>query len=93
MSEMFCFQCEQTAGGKGCSKVGVCGKKPEVSNKQDELTCAMVSLARAASNSACSKLLLKTGSSSGMTGTSSRGSPLGAASFSTSASIRASASS
>lgn len=48
MSNMFCFQCEQTAGGKGCTKVGVCGKKPEVSNKQDELTCALIGLARAA---------------------------------------------
>ncbi len=48
MSEMFCFQCEQTAGGKGCTKVGVCGKKPEVANKQDELTGAMIGLARAA---------------------------------------------
>lgn len=45
---MFCFQCEQTAGGKGCSKMGVCGKQPEVANKQDELTCALIGLARAA---------------------------------------------
>ena len=45
---MFCFQCEQTAGGKACTKMGVCGKTPEVSNKQDELTCALVGLARAA---------------------------------------------
>lgn len=46
---MFCFQCEQTAAGKGCTKSGVCGKGPEVANKQDELTCALVGLARAAS--------------------------------------------
>jgi len=45
---MFCFQCEQTAGGKGCTKVGVCGKQPDLADKQDELTCAMVGLARAA---------------------------------------------
>jgi hydroxylamine reductase len=45
---MFCFQCEQTAGGKGCTKVGVCGKQPDVAIKQDELTCALVGLARAA---------------------------------------------
>ena len=25
---MFCFQCEQTAQGKGCTAMGVCGKKP-----------------------------------------------------------------
>ncbi|MCE5284725.1 MAG: hydroxylamine reductase [Pelosinus sp.] len=48
MSNMFCFQCEQTAGGKGCTQVGVCGKKPEVATKQDELTGALVGLARAA---------------------------------------------
>ena len=47
MSNMFCFQCEQTAGGKGCVKTGVCGKKPDVANAQDELTCALVGLARA----------------------------------------------
>lgn len=45
---MFCFQCEQTAGGKGCTMSGVCGKKPDVANKQDELTCALIGLARAA---------------------------------------------
>ncbi|MBP7654402.1 hydroxylamine reductase [Candidatus Dependentiae bacterium] len=32
---MFCFQCEQTAAGKGCSKVGVCGKQPETAVLQD----------------------------------------------------------
>ena len=47
---MFCFQCEQTAGGKACTKTGVCGKSAEVSNKQDRLTCALVGLARAAEN-------------------------------------------
>ncbi|GAA0078424.1 hydroxylamine reductase [Clostridium sp. CTA-5] len=34
---MFCYQCEQTAGGKGCTKIGVCGKTPEVANLQDLL--------------------------------------------------------
>lgn len=52
MSNMFCFQCEQAAGGKGCTSIGVCGKTPVVSNKQDELTCALVGLARAAENKA-----------------------------------------
>jgi hydroxylamine reductase len=46
---MFCFQCEQTAGGKGCTKSGACGKVPEVAGKHDELTSALVGLARAAS--------------------------------------------
>jgi len=45
---MFCFQCEQTAGGKGCTRVGVCGKQPDVADKHDGLTCALVGLARAA---------------------------------------------
>lgn len=56
MSDMFCFQCEQTAGGKGCTKVGVCGKNSEVANKQDELTCALVGLGRAATKNTPSKL-------------------------------------
>ncbi|MFZ7133543.1 MAG: hydroxylamine reductase [Eubacteriales bacterium] len=48
MSNMFCFQCEQTAKGTGCTSMGVCGKTPEVSNKQDELTGALIGLGRAA---------------------------------------------
>ena len=34
---MFCYQCEQTAGGKGCTKLGVCGKTPEIAGLQDLL--------------------------------------------------------
>lgn len=34
---MFCYQCEQTAGGKGCTKVGVCSKTPEIAALQDLL--------------------------------------------------------
>lgn len=45
MSEMFCFQCEQTAGGKGCTKIGICGKKPETANLQDRLVGELVALA------------------------------------------------
>ncbi len=48
MANMFCFQCEQTAQGKGCTVSGVCGKKPDIAKKQDELTCALIGLARAA---------------------------------------------
>ncbi len=48
MSDMFCFQCEQTAGGTGCTKGGVCGKKPEVARLHDELVSALIGLARAA---------------------------------------------
>ncbi len=35
--EMFCYRCEQTANGKGCTKLGVCGKTPEIANLQDLL--------------------------------------------------------
>ena len=34
---MFCYQCEQTAKGTGCTIAGVCGKTPEVANLQDLL--------------------------------------------------------
>lgn len=50
MTEMFCFQCEQTAGGRGCTRIGVCGKDIEVAKAQDELTGTLVELARAAEN-------------------------------------------
>ena len=32
---MFCYQCQETAGGKGCTKVGVCGKTADLANLQD----------------------------------------------------------
>lgn len=35
--DMFCYQCEQTAGGKGCTKIGVCGKDSRVATLQDVL--------------------------------------------------------
>ena len=35
--EIFCYQCEQTANGKGCTRLGVCGKTPEIANLQDLL--------------------------------------------------------
>jgi len=34
---MFCYQCEQTAKGEGCTKIGVCGKQPDVAALQDLL--------------------------------------------------------
>lgn len=37
VEQMFCYQCEQTAGGKGCTKIGVCSKTPEVAALQDLL--------------------------------------------------------
>ena len=41
---MFCFQCEQTAKGEGCTKVGVCGKPAEVGELQDLLVYALKGL-------------------------------------------------
>lgn len=46
--QMFCFQCEQTAGCTGCTgKAGVCGKSASSAKLQDELTGELISLARA----------------------------------------------
>lgn len=62
--EMFCYQCEQTAGCTGCvGKAGVCGKSASTAVLQDELTGALIGLARAvgedaASAEACSRLVL-----------------------------------
>ena len=46
--KMFCFQCEQTAGCTGCTGcTGVCGKSASTALLQDELTGALIGLARA----------------------------------------------
>ena len=46
--KMFCFQCEQTVGCTGCTgNAGVCGKKADTAKLQDELTGALIGLARA----------------------------------------------
>lgn len=45
--EMFCFQCEQTAGCSGCTKkTGVCGKSADTAKLQDEITGALIGLAK-----------------------------------------------
>ena len=46
-NQMFCNQCEQTAGGTGCTTMGVCGKNPAVAALQDELICQAIRLAEA----------------------------------------------
>ncbi len=43
---MLCYQCEQTSGGRGCEKVGVCGKQPEVAALQDLLMHAAKGIAQ-----------------------------------------------
>ena len=64
MGEMFCFQCQQTAHNTGCEgKAGVCGKKADTANFQDELTGALIGLARAVklkkATSASDELVMK----------------------------------
>jgi hydroxylamine reductase len=49
---MFCYQCEQTAGGSGCTKVGVCGKDPQVAALQDLLVHLTKGIAQYAHRSA-----------------------------------------
>ena len=43
---MFCYQCEQTAGGTGCTRQGVCGKDPETATLQDLLVFSLKGVAR-----------------------------------------------
>ena len=47
MADMFCFQCQQTAGNKGCVVTGVCGKQPETALLQDELVYELIRLSKA----------------------------------------------
>jgi hydroxylamine reductase len=65
MSNMFCFQCEQTAGGKGCTgRAGVCGKQESTALLQDRLSGALVMLGKVAlrhSPSAKTHLLMMEG--------------------------------
>ena len=51
--DMFCFQCEQTAGCGGCTRAGVCGKSAVTAKAQDELTGALISLVRTAIAADC----------------------------------------
>ncbi|MDY3005746.1 hydroxylamine reductase [Anaerococcus porci] len=47
---MFCFQCQETAGNKGCTKVGVCGKNEDTANSQDLLIYVTKGLAEVLNN-------------------------------------------
>lgn len=42
---MFCYQCEQTAGGSGCTKLGVCGKNEDIQSLQDLLLFGLKGIA------------------------------------------------
>ncbi len=56
---MFCFQCEQTSLGKGCTSHGVCGKKEDTANLQDELINSLIKLANCGeSNDRYTELLI-----------------------------------
>lgn len=62
MKEMFCFQCQQTAHNTGCDgKVGVCGKKADTANYQDELAGALITLAKTGKKSPDTDLLMMKG--------------------------------
>ncbi len=43
--EMFCYQCQETAGCSGCTRMGVCGKKPSTAMLQDVLIYSVKGLA------------------------------------------------
>jgi hydroxylamine reductase len=43
---VYCYQCEQTAGGVACTKLGVCGKNPETAALQDLLVYALEGLSQ-----------------------------------------------
>lgn len=46
MTKMFCYQCEQTANGTGCTQMGVCGKNPEVAAMQDLVRALVIGLSQ-----------------------------------------------
>ena len=48
--DMFCYQCQQTAKGTGCTAGGVCGKDPKTAALQDLLTYATKDICLAACN-------------------------------------------
>jgi len=52
---MFCYQCEQTAGGTGCTKVGVCGKTAISSDNMDALLNVVIELAKKAKETSTNK--------------------------------------
>ena len=47
-NQMFCYQCEQTAKGQGCTMVGVCGKTPDIAALQDLLIYSLKNLSQVA---------------------------------------------
>ena len=58
MENMFCYQCQEAAGNKGCTKVGVCGKKPVVAKSLDSLKNLVKELSVATNNNTVDAVLL-----------------------------------
>ncbi|MCR5762353.1 MAG: hydroxylamine reductase [Treponema sp.] len=54
-NEMFCYQCQETAGCKGCTVAGVCGKKADTAAEQDQLILETKRLALAVKNAGLKK--------------------------------------
>lgn len=57
-NKMLCFQCQETAGNKGCTQVGVCGKQPNTANLQDVLVYATQGLANLATQLRLEKIVV-----------------------------------
>ncbi len=58
MSEMFCFQCQQTAKNDHCSINGVCGKKANTAHLQDDLTGMLIAVAKKGVSKEHTKLII-----------------------------------
>lgn len=58
MNNMFCFQCEQTAGGNHCSVSGVCGKKSETAILQDDIIGSLIELASTTPNNETTRKII-----------------------------------
>lgn len=55
---MFCFQCEQTANGQGCTILGVCGKKEDTANLQDKVISSLIELSKTTPNNETTKKII-----------------------------------
>lgn len=56
---MFCFQCEQTAKGEGCTILGVCGKKEDTANLQDKVISSLIELSKTTPNDETTKKIIE----------------------------------
>ena len=56
---MFCFQCEQTAKGEGCTISGICGKKEDTANLQDKVISSLIELSKTTPNDETTKEIIE----------------------------------